>query len=67
MPGQKQVSYGDCCKTAARLTLLALVVLEGLEAGKGGSTGNELVREAGLVVGLLIVRVDLLVGVVRFA
>lgn len=32
------------------LALLALVVLKGLECGKGGSAGEELVAEAGLVV-----------------
>jgi hypothetical protein len=55
-----------CCKTAARLTLITLVVLEGFEAGKGGSTGNGLMREAGRVVGLPLVVVDRIVGVVRF-
>lgn len=40
------------------LTLFALAVLEGFEAGEGGTTGEELVGELGLVVrlvGLLVV------------
>ena len=45
------------------LALLALVVLEGLEAGEGCSASKELVAEGGLV---LRVVVDLLVSVVRF-
>lgn len=35
-------------------TLLALVVLKGLEASKGGTTGNELMTEAGLVIEVLL-------------
>lgn len=46
------------------LTLLALVVLVGLHAGKGSGTGNELVRELALV---LLAAVHLAVSVVRFA
>lgn len=45
------------------LALLALMILEGLEASEGCSAGDELVAEGGLV---LRVVVDLLVGVVRF-
>lgn len=41
-------------------TLLALVVLEGLEGSKGCTTGNQLVTEAGLVV---VVLVNLLIGI----
>ena len=45
---------------AVRLTLLALVVLEGLEGGEGSTTSEQLVAELGLVVGLVLV-VDLVV------
>jgi hypothetical protein len=45
-------------------TLLALVVLVGLHAGKGSGTGNELVRELALV---LLAAVHLAVSIVRFA
>jgi len=38
-----------------RLTLLALVVLEGLEASKGSTAGNHLMAQAGLVVELRLV------------
>lgn len=47
------------------LTLLALVILESLEAGESGTTGNHLMAEAGLV--LLAALVHLLVGIVRLA
>lgn len=46
-------------------TLLALVVLVGLHAGKGSGTGSELVRELALVV-LLVTVVHLLVCLLRF-
>lgn len=49
---------------ALSLTLLALVVLVGLHAGKGSGTGNELVREFALV---LLAAVHLAVSFVRFA
>ena len=39
------------------------MVFKGFEAGKGGSTGNQLMTKAGLV---LVVIVDLIVSVVRF-
>ena len=48
-------------------TLFALVIFEQLESLKAGSTGDELVREFGLV-GLLVTTVlvvDLVVGVSR--
>lgn len=41
-----------CCVSR---TLLALVVLVGLHAGKGSGTGSELVRELALVVLLTVV------------
>jgi hypothetical protein len=50
-------------------TGLALVVLECFEAGEGGSSGYDLVAEAGLVLLLVevVVFVDLLVGILRFS
>jgi hypothetical protein len=45
-----------------RFTFFALVVFKGLEAGEGGGTANEFVRELGLV--RLVVLIDLLVLVV---
>lgn len=48
------------------LALGALVVLEGLEGGKGSTASKELVADAGLVLGLPVVVVDLVVSVVRF-
>lgn len=47
--------------------LLALVVLEGLEPGKGRSTSYEFVSETGLVLLKVIVLVDLLVRIFRFS
>lgn len=49
----------------ARRTLLALVVLESLEASKGSSASKNLVAELGLVG--LAVGIDLLVSLVRFS
>lgn len=46
-----------------RLALLALVVLKGLEAGKGCATSQQLVTKGRLVCWLIL---DLVVGVVRF-
>jgi hypothetical protein len=43
-------------------TFITLVVLKGFEAGEGGGTADEFVRELGLV--RLVVFVDLLVVVV---
>ena len=49
------------------LTLLALMILEGLEAGKGSTTRNHLMAKGGLVIGLVVVLVvRLLVGILRF-
>lgn len=45
------------------LALVALVVLEGLEASKGGAASDELVAEARLVLLEAVVVVDLLVRV----
>jgi hypothetical protein len=39
------------------------VVLKGLEAGEGGTSGDELVAEAGLVLIEVVILVDLLVAV----
>jgi hypothetical protein len=46
-----------------RLTLCALVVFECLEAGKGSTSGNQFMAEAGLVLFEVVVLVDLLVSV----
>ena len=48
-----------------KLTLLTLVVLEELEALEGGTAGDQLVGELGLVV-VAAIAVDLLVSVLRF-
>lgn len=45
-------------------TILALVVLVGLHAGKGSGTGNELMRELALV--MLLTVVHLLVRLLGF-
>ena len=45
------------------LALVALVVLEGLEASKGSTAGYDLMAEAGLVLIEVVVVVDLLVRV----
>jgi hypothetical protein len=44
-----------------RLTLFALMVFECLEAGKGCTSSNHLMAEAGLVLFEVVVLVDLLV------
>lgn len=41
------------------------MVLEGLEASKGSTSGNKFVTKAGLVLLELVVVVDLLVGLLR--
>jgi hypothetical protein len=46
-------------------TLLALLVLEDLHGAEGGTTGEELVGELALMVGLVLV-VDLVVVVLSF-
>lgn len=46
------------------LTLVALVVLKGLEGSEGGTASNELVAPAAVV--RLLVAVDLVVGVAVF-
>jgi len=47
------------------LTLLALMIFKGLEAGKGGTASDQLMRELGLVVGFSTL-VDLLMSVLSF-
>lgn len=44
------------------LALLALMVLEGLKAGKGSTASNELVAKGRLVLLEVVVLVDLVVG-----
>lgn len=48
------------------LTFAALMVLECLEGGEGGTSSNHLMTQAGLVVILVVIAVALVVRVVRF-
>lgn len=56
---------GECVRN--RLALLALVVLESLEASESSTSCYKLVAEGALVLVKVVILVDLVVGVRRFS